>query len=167
VAKSKGQKAASQARPVLIFGNTPEARPLVARQLESYRRRFERGERVALLLALDVCAGCYLAPPKWAADAFFDAMSDWLAYRAATLDEAFGVRRTRKRIPQRREREALRPAIMLRIAQLQQQENAPIDAGTFARVADEIGKSVGYVSKVYYEASSVAWQKLLRKWQVS
>jgi len=167
MAKRTRRKAPPQARPVLIFGNAPEALPLIAQQLESYRRRYERGDGEALLLALDVCAGCRLAPPKWAADAFFDAMSNWLAYRAATLDEAFRVRRSGKHIEQRREREALRPAIMLRVAQLHQQQDKPIDPKTFADVADEIGKSTSYVSKVYYEPASAGWRKLLQKWRVS
>jgi len=150
-----------QARPDLIFARQPEALPLVLRQLQDYHRRYQGGDRAALLLALDLFLECFNAP-KWIANGFFDAMSDWLAYRAATLDEAFGVQRTGEHIDQHREREALRPLIMLRLAELQQQENAPIDSGTFARVANEIGKSTSYVSGVYYERASSGWRKLAK-----
>jgi len=154
-----------QARPELIFARQPEALPLVHRQLQAYYRRYQRGDRAALLHALDLFLECFSAP-KWIADGYFDAMSDWRAYHVATLDEAFGVQRTGEHIDQRREREVLRPEIMLRLAELQQQETAPIDPGTFARVADEIGKSTSYVSGVYYERASAGWRKLLPYFRV-
>jgi len=165
MAKRTRQKVPPQARPKFIFARQPGALPLVHRQLETFHQRYQRGDYVALLLALDLFFECFSAP-KWIADAFFDAMSDWFAYRAATLDEAFRVRRSGKHIVQRRERERLRPAIMLRVAQLHQQ-GQPIDMGTFAQVAEEIGKSSGYVSRVYYERASAGWRKILQKLQVS
>jgi len=167
MAKRTRRKAPPQARPVLIFGNTPEALPLIIRDLEIYRRRHRRGDGTAVLLAIELCAVSHVAPPNWAAEAFFHALSDWLAYRAATLDAAFGVDRSGEHIEQSREREALRPAIMLRIAQLHQQGNKPIDAGMFALIGNEVGKSASYVSKVYYDRASAGWRKILRKLRVS
>src|SRR5262249_12611345 len=134
---------------------------------EIYRRRHRRGDGTAVLLAIELCAVSHVAPPNWAAEAFFHALSDWLAYRAATLDAAFGVDRSGEHIEQSREREALRTAIMLRIAQLHQQGNKPIDAGMFALIGNEVGKSASYVSKVYYDRASAGWRKILRKLRVS
>src|SRR5262249_23683144 len=94
MAKRTRRPAPSQARPVLIFGTSPEALPLIVRHLEVYRRRHRRGDGAALLMAIELCATCHVAPPNWAANAFFRAMSDWLSYRAATLDQAFHVQRS-------------------------------------------------------------------------
>jgi hypothetical protein len=56
--------------------------------------------------------------------------------------------------------------ILLEITRLVQQ-GAPIDARTFARVGDEIGKkSASYVSAVYYEPASAGWRKLLRHFRI-
>jgi hypothetical protein len=107
MAKNKRAQLKPQARLVLIFGRSPEARPLIDRQLEVYRRRYQRGDSAALLRALDLWLDCFRGPPAWIADEFFDAISKWLA--GATLDEAFRV----QRVPdehgkQRRERKDLR-----------------------------------------------------------
>jgi hypothetical protein len=165
MAKSKQAPPKSQGRPRLVLGRSPEAVPLIHRQLEAYRRRYERGDGEALLRALDVCLSCFRGSPDWVADAFFRAMSDWLAYRAATLDEAFGVQRKGEHIAQRRQREELRPEIMLEIARLAQQ-GKPMDDRTFARVGAQIGKSPSYVSALYYESASDAWRKLLRHFRI-
>ena len=157
--KHKKKRTPSQARPVLIFGRSPEAKPLIDHQLEAYRRRYHRGDSAALLHALDLWLECFCGPPTWIADEYFNAISEWRA--GATLDEAFRVQHAKgEHVVQRRKREVLRPAIMLEIARLEQQ-GAPIDFRTFGRVGDEIGKSASYVSKVYYERKSASWRKVL------
>jgi hypothetical protein len=93
-------------------------------------------------------------------------MSNWLSFRAATLDEAFGVRRSRKHIAVAREREALRPIIMLRIGELYWQ-GMPLDQGTFAKVASEIGKSVSYVAGIYRDRASSGWRLLIKNVHVT
>jgi hypothetical protein len=140
--------------------------PLVHRLLKNYQRRYERGDRTALLQALDLCLECFRGSPSWIADAVMDAIRRWLAYEVATLDEAFGVTRSGKHINSLREREALRPAIMLRVAQLQQQ-GEPIGSDTFAKVGNEIGKSEPYVRAVYYDRASAGWRKVLRNLSIS
>jgi hypothetical protein len=148
-------------RPVLVLGRSLEAVPFIHRQLEMYRRRFERGDRMALLLALDVWLSCCQGPPAWIADAFFHNMTEWLVYRATTLDEAFGApSRAGKHIDRRREREELRPRIMLEIARLIQQ-GAPTDRRTFGQVGEEINKGASYVEAMYYEPKSAGWKRLL------
>jgi len=166
VAKRKRRRSPPQARVPFVFGRTPEAMPLVHRLLKSYQRRYERGDRTALLQALDLCLDCFHGSPNWVADATMDAIRRWLAYEAATLDEAFGVKRSGKHINSLREREALRPAIMMRVIQLHQQGEA-IGSDTFAKVGKEIGRSEPYVRAIYYEAASAAWQKVLRKMRIS
>jgi hypothetical protein len=162
--KSPPPSSKPQLRPVLVFA--PDAAPLVHRRLEDLRRRFERGDGEALLLALDLYLASF-SVPKWMAAGFFDAMSKWLDYRAATLDQAFNVRRPiGKHLEPQRERERLRPLIMLEIARLQQRYRANINGRTFARVGDYIGKSGSYVRDVYYEDASEPWRKLLRHFRV-
>jgi hypothetical protein len=139
---------------------------LAHRLLEFYRRRFEAGDREAGLRALLVFHDVFLSP-AWLAKMVRQAISDWLAYRAATLDEAFGAPKRRgakkgegKHVRQRAERERLRSAIVFELERLQQQENAPMDNRTFERVGNEINKSAAYVSRVYYEVASTGLRKL-------
>jgi hypothetical protein len=164
--KHKKKQSVSQAPGVLIIGRSdkPSVRLLINRQLEAYRQRYQRGDGAALLRALDLWLDCFRGPRAWIADEFFDAISRWLA--GATLDEAFRVQRAPgEHVDQRRERKALRPRIMLEIARLVQQ-GAPLDARTFGRVGEEIGKSASYVSAVYYEPESAGWRKLLGHFHV-
>jgi hypothetical protein len=165
---SKPSSASSkpQPRPAIVYARQPEARPLVRRALEDYRRRYERGDGEALLLAIDLYLETFKVP-KWMADGFFEAMTKWINHQAATLDEAFNVRRSvGKHLDRRRERERLRPWIMLEIARLQQRYRANIDGSSFAQVGDYIGKSGSYVRDVYYEDASLPWRNLLRHFRV-
>jgi hypothetical protein len=139
---------------------------LVYKLLELYRRRFEAGDREAGLRALRVFHEVFLSP-AWLAEMVCRAISDWLVYRAPTLDEAFGVPKRPgtkkgkgKRAQQRRERERLRSAIVFELVRLQQQEKAPMDNRTFERVGEKINKSPGYVSRVYYEVASMGLREL-------
>jgi hypothetical protein len=168
VVKRKRERPPPQARPVVIFGRSREAVPLVRREIEALHQRYQRGDGEALLLALDLWLECYRGPPQWIANGFFDGMSRWLSYEAPTLDAALGVHRKRagKHVEQLREREALRPRIVLRIAQLAQQ-GQPIDGNLFSTVAVEVGRSTAYVSKLYYEKASAGWRKLLPKIKIS
>jgi hypothetical protein len=150
-------------RPML--GSNPKAAPLIHRLLEVYRRRYQNGDRVALLQALDICLRCYQNPPDWVANKLLYAMAEWFSYRAATLDEAFGVRRVSKHIAQRREREDLRPYIVAAVTQLVQppkrgKPRKPLNTGVFVRVAEEIKKSPSYVSTVYYGDESADLRKV-------
>ena len=149
-----------------MFAADPKIAPLVHRQLEDYRRRFQRGERRALLLAIDLYLASF-SVPKWMADGFFEAISQWLSYQVATLDEAFRVRRPiGKHLDKRRAREELRPLIMLELARRQQQYNAHMVRSTFDQVGADIGQSGGYVDKVYHEAASKPWRDILKHLRV-
>jgi hypothetical protein len=163
--KSQPPSSKPQSRPVIVFARQPEALSLVHRALEDYRRRYERGDGEALLLAIDLYLESFTAP-KWMADGFFDAISRWLDCRAATLDKAFNVQQIGKHLDQQRERERLRPIIMLELVRLRQRNGAPMDMRTFARVGVDIGKSGSYVRNVYYEEASAPWRKLLRHFRV-
>jgi hypothetical protein len=162
--KRKKKRLVSQAPGVIVPGRSPKTKPLSDRALEAYRRRYQRGDSAALLRALDLWLDCFRGPPAWIADEFFDAISRWLA--GATLDEAFRVQRVPgEHVDRRRQREDLRPRIILEVTRLAQQ-NAPMDDRTFGRVGDEIGQSAGYVRTVYYESESVGWKNLLRHFHV-
>jgi hypothetical protein len=154
----KQQSAKPPAAPRIIFGPTPEGVPLVHRLLEDYRRRYECGDGEAFLYACDVFFTTFQSP-KWMRDACFRIVSDWLSHRAATLDDAFGVKRSSKHIAQHREREALRPIIVLELIRLQQAENLSVDAA-FLRVGAQINKSSSYVRAVYYERASAGYRGL-------
>jgi hypothetical protein len=133
--------------------------------MKGYQKRFENGEDAALLHALDVWLDCFKGPPAWIANGFFDAISKF--HVGATLDEAFGVKRVSgKHVDQWRRREALRVPVMFEIAYLVQR-GAPIDARTFARVGELVGRSPSDIARIYYEPASAAWRKLLRNWLIS
>jgi hypothetical protein len=166
MAKRGRHRPPPQTRPVLVLQASPSTLPLIARLLDSYCRRYRRGDKTALLLAIDTCAAYCIPLPPWAAEAIMCAIRDWLVYRVATLDEAFSVARRGKHVAAAREREALRPIIMLRIGQLYWL-GEPLDQGTFTTVAEEIGKSVSYVAAIYRERASSGWRKTIKSFHIS
>ena len=51
--------------------------------IDDRRRRFEAGDKAALLDAVDLCARAGLPMPGWLAEAYCAASPHWAAYRAA------------------------------------------------------------------------------------
>lgn len=154
-------------RPRFELGRTRAAMPLIARQLEIYRHRYDRGDHAALLRALDLWLSCYQGPPAWIADAFFKAWLKWLRYEAPTLDAAFGVQRpVGKQFNKQREREDLRPFIVLEV-EARRQQGMPLDVRLFELVGAEINKSAGYVSKMYYDKASSGWRLIAQSMSVT
>ena len=149
-----------------IHNRDPVMMPLAHLWLEKFRRDYEKGDRTALLRALDLWLSSFRGPPAWIANAFFEAITKWLSYQAPTLDAAFGVRRTTKQNKARREREAMRFRVMVRIAQLAQRGH-PIDGKLFADVGEEINRSASYVSRIHYASDSVSWQELFKNLSIS
>ncbi|MET0706635.1 MAG: hypothetical protein ABWY82_07285, partial [Tardiphaga sp.] len=54
--------------------------------IDDRRRRFEAGDKAALLDAVDLCARAGLPMPGWLAEAYCAAYAHWAAYRARSLD---------------------------------------------------------------------------------
>jgi AraC-like DNA-binding protein len=154
-------------RPELILPPDPRFFRATDLLLKRYHERFDHGDKLALLDAVDLCGRAGLLP-LWVRNAFADAWPAYRTYQAPTLDQAFGVERpTGGHFDKRRERERLRALILFRVYSLHYQEAAPFDMGTFARVAKEIKKSPSYVLDIFSEAESDALRELLRNWPVS
>jgi hypothetical protein len=135
--------------------------------LKRCHERFDQGDKLAVLDAIDLCGRAGLLP-LWVRNAFCNAFSAYQRYEAATLDQAFGVERPKgEHFNKRRERERLREQILFRVYYLHYQEAAPLDMETFARVGKELNKSTSYVSKVFSEPESDALRELLRHLTVS
>ena len=66
--------------------------------LLQYQREFEAGDPLAWLRAVDACVIHGWPIPPWARLKFFNGVSAWLSYQAATLDKAWGLRRPRKQL---------------------------------------------------------------------
>jgi hypothetical protein len=168
VAKKRRWKSHSTGeRPELILPPDPRFFRATDLLLKRYHESFDRGDKLALLEAIDLCGRAGLLP-LWVGNAFAAALSAYRRYQAPTLDQAFGVERpTGEHFEKRRERERLREWILLRVYSLHYQEAAPFDMGTFARVAKEIKKSPSYVLDIFSEPESDALREPLRNVTVS
>ena len=131
------------------------------RELVEYHKRYDAGDKSAILDAIEILS-CIFFPP-WLREAYFSARMAHLRHAVATLDEAFGVERPKgKHLPGARERERLRWLIMFRVYCLHRQEGAPLDDTTFARVADELGTSTTTIRRIFSEPESDEPRELLR-----
>ena len=165
--RSRSSRQPSSVASQLVLGRSAPAMPYLRCLLDLYRRRYQQGDREALLHALDAWLSCCQGPPTWIADGFSAGWTKWVQYEAPTLDAAFGVKWTPGRhLEKQREREKLRIPILLRAEHLRQQ-GMPVDIRLFELVGAEIGQSGSFVSTVYYEKASERWRKILRKIRIS
>jgi hypothetical protein len=152
----------STAPLTFTVGRSAAAIPDLRRYLDSCRRRYEQGDREALLEALDAWLECCKGPPAWIADGFYAGWTKWRRYEVRSLGAAFGVRQlTEKRRKKLHAEEALRSYIMLRIEQLRRR-NIAIGIDLFDQVGAEINKSGTFVSRVHYAEASAGWRKIAR-----
>jgi hypothetical protein len=133
---------------------------MVQKRLVVLEQRFKRGERSAVLEALDLWLETFEGPPRWIADGFFDLLSQWKLRAVPTLDAAFGVHSSTAHLPAQHRREILRARIMYEISRLSQQ-GMTRDIRLFEHVGERVGTSSGYVLKVYRDKGSTVWKKML------
>jgi len=160
---SSQQPASTKPRTLTFaLGRSAAAMPGLNRYLDSCRRQYEQGDPEALLKALDAWLECCKGPPTWIADGFYEGWTKWRRHEVRSLGAAFGVRPlTEKRRKKLHAEEALRSYIVARMEQLQRQK-VSVDI-SFDRVGAEIGKSGGFVCRVYYEQASKGWRKIFQK----
>ena len=148
-----------------LHNRDPVSIPLAHLGLEWHRRKYQKGDHTALLDALDLWLSTFRGPPVWIADGVVTALRKWFTYEVPTLDAAFGIRRTTKEQGKaRREHEAVRFRVMVRIAQLAQSSGS-IDGKLFGNVGDEIGLSGSTVSRIFYDPNSAVMWELLKNLQ--
>lgn len=150
----------------LASPTSANGRKLLKQLFEDYRRRFEEGDGVALLLAAETVLRSFTPSyASWIQDEFSARLEDFLFYRAATLGDAFGVRRASKHIDRQREIEQWRGPIIQRIAEL---ERAGMPRGkAFENVAETLtimpGKTVSkdwVEESVFRGRASRPWRRL-------
>jgi len=135
------------------------------RELIKLHERYNHGDNRAVLEAIDILSAVF---PDWLRQAYFVAWGRYRRYEVDTLDQAFGVERPKgQHIEDAQKREELRKLILFRVYFLHYRENKPIDAGTFAQVADELGVSTGLVTQIFGSAESDELREILRNLRIS
>jgi hypothetical protein len=117
------------------------------RNLDAYRRAFKKGDKFALLTAINTCARHDLVMPDWVSREFRRAYMKVIQLKAGSWDDALGNPydgrlKTAVRLAQARKRREARLPIYLEITELSQ--SRPIGDELFAAVGERhgVGKSV-------------------------
>lgn len=118
-------------------------------ELETLRARFKRGDRMALMIAIRLCANHDLVMPPWVATAYIDAFDRVNHYRAESWNQVFGEPNKGKHLAKQRLRETQRWQVFKEIHALRQkrrthQESLEIVAQTF-------GISESYAGELFSE----------------
>jgi hypothetical protein len=142
-------------------GSMAHARCL-QQSIDHYQRKFEAGDNLAWLQAVDACVIHGWPIPPWARLKFFLGMTEWLSYKAATLDEAWGLQRPSKQLRAGARRERLRSTILLRVAELHHLEGKPLTREMFATIGREVGMSGRSVEVLFYEPKNRGARRILR-----
>lgn len=125
-------------------------------QLEGERQRFERGERMALLAAIRICANHDIPLPAWASQAYIRSYDQVLNCKLDSWDAAFGRPYGKgKKIQALRKRRYLRHRVWLRIVEIRREEKdsrgkpPAIGNELFDRIATEFHTNRDLISKLY------------------
>ena len=133
---------------------------LMARLLAEYEERFKHGDRVALFEAIDLAFRTGTNPPLEVRLEFIRCWESWLRYEAETLEEAFGIRRTKgARRGDRARRIRLAWPVLFRVEE-RHRAGEPIDRELFTAVAKELNISRRTCERIY--AAYPSARKLLR-----
>jgi hypothetical protein len=140
--------------------------PYLNRYLAWCRRRYERGDHIAVLEALHAwLTWCHGRPPDWIVEGYHAALMKWFSREAPTLDAAFGVRRSPgEHTNDTDERDRLRPFVMFEVEALRQQK-VPLRVA-FDRLGADVGHGGGFVKDLYYDKASAGMLKFLRALRV-
>jgi hypothetical protein len=124
---------------------------MAARTFDRHQRKFERGDKGALLAVLFECANAGLPMPPWAAKAFRSAfLATKVEYRHASWDEVFGrPHKDNLKLPAKRQEMALQWRVWNRITD-RRKEKPRTDH--FRAVAGEFNISVAKCRDYFYEA---------------
>jgi hypothetical protein len=123
------------------------------RAMASLQRKYEDGEKGALLRAISICAHeGYLLPPwaAWAAKAFDDAYTATIHdFQFASWDDAFGKPHP-KHIKLPAQRQAMRLTLVVWARVIELREKTP-HRDVFPDVAKELGISSAVTKKYFYQ----------------
>jgi hypothetical protein len=160
--KSKPRKLA----PRPPTGAVKVRQKLTAGLVEQRRQQFDAGQDWVLLDAIDLCARTAQPLPMWIVDAFGKRYSDWLTYRAHTLDAAFKVERPRgKHRNTAALHEALRASVVRSVLLLHKPPETAIGLKLFDRAGKSLGIRGAQVRTIWYEPASQPVIKFFRALQ--
>lgn len=124
-----------------------------AQFLARCKKRFDDGDKVELLEAVDFCLQHKMAAPEWVVREFASAMQKWNALKVTRLGAAFGVRR-RVHLAAKRKRRNLVLAVYHAILERkyrERKEERTISHYLFDALAEEFKISRNYVKNYYAE----------------
>jgi hypothetical protein len=124
--------------------------------LERLHHRFKKGDRLAVLEALDLYARI-TNPVFWALQEFAQIFWDWERYEYQTLDKAFKAERRKSLAARRRE---LWRYPVVRLVAVHYYRGRTIDDALFQKIGEMIAKDGKYVKRLYDEPRSSGWRKL-------
>jgi hypothetical protein len=168
MAKRTRRKAPPQARPTEAE-QRELGRALFQALLADFRKRYENGDKSALLDIVDAHLRTGRKVPLWTAQPFCDAWLDYVDGRVRTFDEALGLPPPLKNrsFEARKKYNRLRPRVVYQVVKLNTMENKPIDGELFAKVGRELGISGSTASRLYYDKAGKLLQKIFTKDTVS
>ena len=122
------------------------------------RERYEAGDDLALLDAVDICIRSGTTVPVWAANAFSDRYLAWRSFQTKTLDDAFKVHRPKgAHLSTRARRQQLLPMVVREYRRLK-------DATPSIDLFEVIGKNLNIpagTAKEYFYANDNIWRQFL------
>jgi len=122
----------------------------LAEYLAIAKRKFEDGDKAALLKAMHQCLLLKKPMPEWLRVAFIEAFQSAIAFEIRNWDEAFGPPQEKgAHFESRKQRSELRYPIALRVALRAPGEN--IDKGLFEVIGKEHGISASTADDIYYK----------------
>ena len=144
----------------------------LAEVLEILKERFDRGDKSALLYAVNFCVCLMKRPlPEWLRRAFLNAYEADARFEIRSWNEVFGppVPRSTHLKTEKRNAE-LRPLIIERVAALSREQ--PIDKGLFEKIARELrikGVKVKAtaVSEIYYDERGRQLREMMQSLDIS
>jgi len=118
--------------------------------LQTEHERFERGDKVALLGAIRICANHDLPLPDWASRAFIRAYDRVLRLDTGSWDDAFGRPYPKgKHLSAMRKKRMYRYPVRVAVAR-EHKAGRAIDASLFEKIGDEFGLGKTLTAELYY-----------------
>lgn len=119
--------------------------------LTDHEKSFTGGHKTSLFAALHICACHGLPMPDWVSNAYSKGFHDWVNYREASLDDAFGVSLPKNaRLHKLKSMRIMRLAVPLKVKKLHDEGRA-IDKSLFDDVGKELGIGGSTVRDIYYQ----------------
>lgn len=133
-------------------------------QMDDCRKRYERGDKLALMSALFVCI--FAKPqkqiPDWAQLAFAEAFLKVFYAEVESWDDVFGKKFPKGHIKQHRKKiELLYP--VWSECQRRRRKGEAIDEVLFTRVGKRFHIGAGQVREIYYRMKKAGWAEATRQ----